>query len=174
MVLWSSTIGVTLLAIFAAVRVFEAPAPRGQGVSVYSRGPRNVQVGDEFVLQIDAEADEGAKSRNPILSQVKLRLLRANFDGLKLLQVQPPPDSTIDRGRARYFAYATFDASDSIKLRFRAARLGRQSLQIRFLVGGELQGVSTFNFGVLPRTVSKAPKRAPRKKSAVPLALKVR
>jgi hypothetical protein len=163
--LWTSTIGATLLAIFAAARVFEAPVARTEDVSVYSRGPRTVRLGEEFVLKLNIEALEGTIRRKSVLRAVKLRVLRDNFETLTLVEMQPPPDTTTDLGSARYFNYAVFDADDAIRLRLRATRTGHQVMQLRFLVSGQLQGASNFSFDVLPRGAATTRRNVLQRKS---------
>ena len=148
--LWTSLFGVTLLGLFVAVRVFEVPLSRAPDVSATGSAPRRVVVGEEFALRINLEAAEGTK-RNQTLRAMQLRVLQSSLENLTLLEIQPPPDAIVNRGRARYFEYSAFKASDSVRLKLRATRPGHRSLQIQFLVENQLQSAPVFIFDVAAR-----------------------
>ncbi len=152
--LWTSLFGVTLLALFAAVRVFDVPFAQTPDVSATGSAPRRVIVGDEFALRLTIEPSEGTKE-GQTLHAMQLRVLQSSLAGLTLLEIQPPPDAIVERGQARYFEYATFSVEQPVRLRLRATKPGHRSLQIQFLVENQLQGAPIFVFDVTPRAASR-------------------
>lgn len=160
--LWTSLFGVTLLALFAAVRVFEVPLSRTPDVSATGSAPHRVVVGDEFALRLNIEAAEGTK-RNQKLRAMQLRVLQSSLEDLTLLEIQPPPDAIVDRGNARYLEYSTFSADHTVNLRLRATQPGHRSLQIQFLVENQLQSAPVFVFEVEKRDA--ASRAAPTRKN---------
>jgi hypothetical protein len=122
-IFWALSVGLLLAGLLWTASVFRVDGESRSQVVLYGDRHRQARIGQmvTFHLRVDALGETRSEHRRP-LRKVRLRIPLRNFETVRFVSLQPPPDTMTIVGRGRFFTYTTLSHDSSLQLRLRVVK----------------------------------------------------